>query len=231
MFVVGNWKANGSMQLCDEFVNAIVIPESTDVIVCAPSIYSQYIAAKHIPGLKVGAQDCSKFDNGAYTGNITARMLHELGVQYCLINHSERIKYHNEGVEDAISTIIQCLTHSVVPILCIDFNDVDAIEATLSPYQSFVSEVMIAYEPVSAIGTGVQPSCDEIHNILTSIKNYGFKKVLYGGSVNKVNINELIKIKSLDGVLVGGASLNVNEFNQIIQTCAGAQTNAYSKHH
>lgn len=210
-FVIGNWKMNGSYKICEEFLNQITSNLLVQTVICPPFLYIQKMIQK-IQHYEIGAQNCSEVNNGATTGDISCEMLSEMQVRYVIVGHSERRKYHHESFEKVIGKIHRCIEHNLTPIVCIE--NVDEIQYLLP----FENKILIAYEPITSIGTGIVPSNEEITTIFNRIKDIGNFKTLYGGSVNSQNIKKLTQILNLDGVLVGGASLCVNEFNLIIQS-------------
>ncbi len=214
--IVGNWKMNGSIKLVDEFILKI----NKQAILALPSIFISYVHFKN-PELRIAAQDCSIFDGfGAHTGEISAQMLADAGCKYVIIGHSERRKTSNS---DAISNILKKLQNVVncgmTAILCVDERYAELIdEPTSDILKNHLDKVVIAYEPISAIGTGKVSSLKDISNVLADIKNSYFGvKTLYGGSVNANNVKDILSIASVDGVLIGGASLKLEELNKICQ--------------
>jgi triosephosphate isomerase len=213
MFVIGNWKMNGSLTLCDEFTNKLAIQNGVEVIICPPAIYAHYII-RSARGFEVGAQDCSRFQSGSYTGEIGAEMLKEIGLKYAIVGHSERIKYHDETKDILLEKLARCNESGINPILCVDGETPSDIREQMNVFKDKVQ--IIAYEPSYCIGTGIIPTNEQIEEIFDVIREFGDFKTIYGGSVSPQNIQELSKIRGLDGVLVGGASLKFDQFNQII---------------
>lgn len=213
MFVIGNWKMNGSLRLCDEFTEKLVIQNDVEVIICPPAVYA-YCLVSNANGFEVGAQDCSRFQRGAYTGNIGAEMLKEIGLKYVIVGHSERFKHHNETQDILLEKLARCNENGIKSILCVDGETPSDIREQMNVFKDKVQ--IVAYEPSYCIGTGIIPTNDQIEEIFNVIKEFGDFKTIYGGSVSPQNIHEISKIKGLDGVLVGGASLKVDQFNQII---------------
>lgn len=208
MIITGNWKMNGSHTLCEEFRNKL-IPKG-NIVLCPPNIYlHKFVGSK----INIGSQDCSQFRSGAYTGDISCSMLRDIGVKYCIIGHSERVRFYQETRAIILEKTYRCIENEIKPIVCVDNN----FEDILFNLTDLSGEILIAYEPVSAIGTGVVPKNQDISNVLKKIKLFGEFKTLYGGSVNSKNIETLKCIEGVDGFLVGGASLNADEFNKIIE--------------
>lgn len=208
MIVVGNWKMNGSLSLCRHFIKNL--EQKEQVVICPPFIYAPWLA-QELPGVAIGAQDCSAFKNGRHTGDVSCAMLREIGVRYVIVGHSERVRDYNEKLSRTIAKIDRCLENDLVPILCLE--DMKSMKTM----QQFSGRLIIAYEPIESIGTGAPASCDHIAAIFRFIKNHGDFLTFYGGSVSSTNIAELSEIEELDGVLVGNASLVVEEFNKIVK--------------
>lgn len=185
--------------------------------------------------IKVGAQDCHSEKEGAYTGDVSAGMLAEIGCEYVIVGHSERRKYHYETNETICNKIKAVIAQKMTPILCVgeskEVRDstkfVDFVLRQLKscvPLNVKIENLVIAYEPIWAIGTGVTPTakqieemtlaikkaCDE--NFAKNIKNYS---ILYGGSVNVKNASEILAVSNVDGLLIGNASLEVGDFFNI----------------
>jgi triosephosphate isomerase len=211
MLAVGNWKMNGSRHLCDEFAKSFKGNEN--VIICPPIIYT-YQLMRDLPNTNFGAQDCSRFKNGPYTGDISCEFLSDIGVKYVIIGHSERVRFYGETLDIMLEKIDRCLENNLVPIVCLD----ESYHLKMPRLRCFSGKILIAYEPVGSIGTGVVPTNEMITDVFSDIKSFGDFKTLYGGSVNSRNIQEIVAVPGLAGVLVGGASLLVNEFQLIVDT-------------
>ncbi len=216
--VVGNWKMNGTISLVDEFSQKL----DERIILGLPNVFIAYAHTKNL-SLQIAAQDCSVYtDFGAHTGEISAKMLSEMGCQYVILGHSERRKTSNfdnpKNVLLKLRNVIQCGMNA---ILCVDENYSGLIDEQTEQFLNInTDKIIIAYEPLSAIGTGKIPSLQDISKTLTKIKNTYFNiTTLYGGSVSLSNAKEILSIDVLDGVLVGSASLNLNELNAIVRMC------------
>lgn len=208
-----NWKANGNKSLLNEF-NALHL--SKNVVLMLPHHLLGFASGKYC----IGAQSVSHFQNGAYTGEMTATMLAEMSVKYCLVGHSERRNYNDETNEIIAKQVTNLLNCNIVPVLCIGENleerkqnvYLNTLKAQLTIWQG---TCIIAYEPIWSIGTGMIPMASEINEISDFVrKTCNGAKVLYGGSVSSENI-PTIKSTSMDGVLVGGSSLKINEVMQM----------------
>ena len=231
-FFVANWKLNGSFEFINNFFSSLNIDKSTKkcVAICAPYIYLNYLDVKR-NDFYLGAQDCSCFEEGAYTGEVSAKMLNEVGVNFCIVGHSERRQYFNESNIIVKQKAIRLIENNIIPIICIgetlDEKNNNKTQNVLKnqleesvPESSNQFNTIIAYEPIWAIGTGLTPSLEEIENAHRYIKNLNKKlfnfKIIYGGSVNSKNSKLISKIDIVNGALIGGASLKINEFKQII---------------
>ncbi|MCK5632529.1 triose-phosphate isomerase [bacterium] len=187
--------------------------------------------------LSVGAQTCSSYEKGAYSGQVAAQSLSDIGCKYCLVGHSERRNFCSETDDDVAKKVQQLLKNNIIPIVCVgelkkereEKKTYEVIErqirAACQAVKKFTKEskIFIAYEPVWSIGTGDIPSNQEITEILkyiTSIAKAVLPKIslvlLYGGSVHEKNVKILKEICDLDGFLVGGASLDFQKFQKIV---------------
>lgn len=246
-WVIGNWKMNGSFVANQQLLQALRAP----VTAAAAQVYSAvaipdvYIAtaSKLVAGssLVVGAQDVSCFrDYGAYTGETNAQMLADVGARFALIGHSERRHYFQEDNVILLSKLQNCQCANIVPILCVgetlaqreSAQEKAAVGAQLAVLAELsATEIVVAYEPVWAIGTGKIPTAPQIADMqqfiyqqILSLCGKDVKiRVLYGGSVNTKNAAEILAVPHVDGALVGGASLQADSFAAIIQAaCAPA---------
>ena len=230
--IVANWKLNGSFSFINTFIRDIKINFSTQdkacIVICPPFPYINDLKSDNF---FKGAQDCSIYSGGAFTGEISSKILKDLGCQFCIIGHSERRNLFNEKNEIISQKASNCLKEKIIPILCVgetleqkknyQTKEVlmDQIKKSI-PIEASNENIIIAYEPIWAIGTGLTPSVEEIAEIHNFIKKdiSGFEnyKVIYGGSVKLSNSKEMLAIENVDGILVGGASVNIEEFNRII---------------
>jgi len=229
LYLAANWKMNGSKQLLSETVPVWQKQsKQTSLIVCPPATLLDY-ATSHYPNTAFGAQDCHSQTHGAYTGNLSATLLKEVHARYALVGHSERRQYQHETNEEAYLKAQAALAHNIIPIVCVgetkDCRDQGNTKKHLEQQlQKFIKNplknILLAYEPIWAIGTGVAASIQDIAETHGFLKNLLGKNMalLYGGSVNQENAHHILKIPSVNGLLVGGASLKVGEFSQIIQT-------------
>ncbi len=246
--VAGNWKMNKEFQDAEDLMFEIVdeLTEKgsgdTEIIICPPAVYlemSSDIAAEN--GFMVGAQNLSQFDSGAYTGEISASMLHSMGITHSILGHSERRTYFGETDKVIADKVDQALKHGMTPIYCcgevlaerqaerhFDVVRNQVSEALFHLGKEAVSQCIIAYEPVWAIGTGVTASsaqAQEMHAFIRSLltEKYGMEvseeiSILYGGSCNAKNAAELFANKDVDGGLIGGAALKAADFVAIVNS-------------
>ncbi len=239
--VIANWKLNGGVDLiCTSVAPFIGKHFATDIAICPPYIYMRdMLTFLQYSELKIGSQNVSRYESGAYTGETSAQMLKEAGVELCIIGHSERramFAETNIGCQVKVQT---ALNHRLLPVLCIgETQDERAADTTSAILLTQLSEglntvdltdrdICIAYEPVWAIGTGLAATPEmvqEVHQFIRQelIRLYNEEianrvRIVYGGSVNKTNATELLKQKDIDGLLVGGASLDPGHFLTICE--------------
>ena len=229
--IVGNFKMNLSLNEINDYISFFKDKNYNNVIFAPSSIYLLKFTQN---GFITASQDVSFGSTGAYTGDISASQLKSIGVNYSIVGHSERRKYYDD---DKYVKLNELLKNDIKPILCIgetkeerDKNvtfDVlrDEIDNSLKNLDTnLLNGVIIAYEPIWSIGTGVIPTNEDIDKTIKYIKNYLIEKyglrlkVLYGGSVNNKNISELEKIEIIDGYLVGGCSIKKDDFQELIKS-------------
>jgi len=234
--IVANWKLNGSIDFIEQYLKELNCEKSENSsicgIVCTPSVYFHKLAGKLTP-LFLGGQDCSNYNQGAYTGEVSASMLKDVSCQFCIVGHSERRKIFGQSNEDICIKVMNLIANNINPIICIGETSEEKSKNLTKDilYAQILKSVpniatkdfaIIAYEPIWAIGTGLTPSLEEIDNIHSFIKNeiqnFENYKILYGGSVNSNNASEIMGLKNVDGVLVGGASLDALEYNKILSS-------------
>lgn len=246
--VAGNWKMNKTFEEADELLFQLaegmdnVELDNVEVIVCPPAIYLEMSTDVGLEnGFSVGAQNCSTQESGAYTGEISAMMLKSLDVDYCIVGHSERRKYFKESHRDLAQKVDQLLSHEISPIFCcgelLEEREADKhfevvktqiADSLFHLNEDEFSNIVIAYEPVWAIGTGKTATSDqaqEMHAFIRSVlkEKYGEETanetiILYGGSCNAKNAKELFSQTDVDGGLIGGASLKAEDFIAIVKS-------------
>ena len=242
MIIAGNWKMNKTTKeavaLIEE-LKPLVATEDVDVVFCVPAVsLIPAVEAAKGSNIKIGAQNMYFEESGAFTGEIAPTMLTEIGVEYVVVGHSERREYFNETNETVNKKVIKALEHNLVPMLCCgEYLEqrqqgiaVDLIRQQIKVGMLNVSpedakKVVIAYEPIWAIGTGVTASSDQAEEICAAIREllvelYGSQvaeamRIQYGGSVNAGNAAELFAKPNIDGGLVGGASLKA-DFGKVV---------------
>ena len=239
--IAGNWKMNGSLAANEALVKGLLAgwfgTPACDVAVAVPSPYlAQVQGLLSGANIALGAQDVSAFASGAYTGEVSAAMLKDFGVRYALVGHSERRQYHGETDAVVAEKARQALASGITPIVCVgetlqerEAGQTESVvkrqlAAVIHVNGHCISEIVVAYEPVWAIGTGRTASpeqAQQVHAVLraqlTAATPHADRvRVLYGGSMNAANAAELLAQPDIDGGLVGGASLKAEDFLKII---------------
>ena len=236
-YVVANWKMNGlkSYQKIFKSVSKHLNSKRSKiskVIVCPPHTLIHSLSLSKKSNISLGAQDAHHKISGAYTGCVSSEMIKDIGAKYVIIGHSERRQYFNEDNKLLSEKIRTAHQFGLKVIFCIGEmkEEIKKRKSVLKkqlkslPKNLSHKNTIIAYEPVWAIGTGLTPSLNQIDQIHASIRsilgsNSGFSKnvsILYGGSVNAQNAKDILSLENVDGALVGGASLNLNDFSKII---------------
>lgn len=240
--IAGNWKMNKNHKEAVELINSLksgIDTDKSDVVVCVPFVDLMAVS-EAIKGTKInlGAQNMHFEESGAYTGETSPSMLKELGVKYVILGHSERRAYFGETDEIVNKKVKKALEHDIVPILCVgesleerELNiTIELVRVQVKKAFSGISKedakkVVIAYEPIWAIGTGkvatkeqAEEVCKEVRNVIEEV--YGKEvadviRIQYGGSVTGDSANELFNMPNIDGGLVGGASLK-DDFIKVV---------------
>ena len=228
---VANWKMNGSKKLLEEF-STFSRTKPNDIILCPP--FTLLGSAKSVlpDFIKIGAQNCSEEDNGAFTGEISATMLRDSHVSYVIIGHSERRTLYQETDTLILKKVESAIRSELTPIVCIGetlsekkaHKTLQVLEKQIDACITKVNaqtRLIVAYEPIWAIGTGLTPNEYEIRETHLHIKkklSLHFNidvPVLYGGSANAENCSKILSVENVDGLLVGGASLKKHDFEMI----------------
>ena len=244
--MVANWKMNKTRDEALAFIYAIneSLPscDVVDTVICAPAILLRDLVKRQGDNLRIGAQNMHYEEFGAYTGEISPVMLHTTGVEYVIVGHSERRSLFGETDEFINKKVISALSHGLKPILCVgetlDQRELgitssvirNQLEIALKGVSSDdIKNIIIAYEPVWAIGTGktASPSdaeneCKNIRDAIKELYNAVTAdeiRVLYGGSMKPANAKELLLCPNIDGGLVGGASLDPTSFLELVKCC------------
>ena len=227
---IANWKLNGNSSFLKQYYEKLKVNSNNCTIICSPSIYLKSLKGNN-ENLFSGAQEVSSYKAGAYPGELSAAMLKDNNIDFCLVGHSERRQYFSETNNNVNIKSTNLIEENIIPVICVGEtlkqkknNLTEEILSTQIkdsiPNLANHQNALIAYEPVWAIGTGLTPTLDEINQVHELIKNFDQKfinfKVLYGGSVKSSNSKEITELSHVDGCLIGGASLKVNEFNTII---------------
>ena len=227
---IANWKLNGNIEFINQYYQKLVINSKNCIVICPPSIFLNRLKTND-KNLFSGAQDVSIHNEGAFTGELSSTMLSDENIKFCIVGHSERRQYFGEKNDKINLKSQNLIDFKIIPIICIGetlqekenkiTKDVlvKQIEEGIPDISNF-NNTIIAYEPIWAIGTGLTPTLEDIEEVHGFIKNIDKKfnkfKILYGGSVKATNSADINGLKNVDGCLVGGASLKVDEFNSII---------------
>ncbi len=242
--IAGNWKMNMLPNEAMSFITELephVKNAKCEIILCVPftDLFYSLLTAQNT-NIKIGAQNMHWEEAGAYTGEIAPNMLKCINVEYVIIGHSERRQYFAETDETVNKKIKAALKHELKPILCVgetlkqrelgleeEIIKQQIIGALEGITKEQIEKIVVAYEPIWAIGTGKVATKNDANNMIKLIRKeieslYNKEtannvSILYGGSVNKNNSKELFETSDIDGALVGGASLKVSEFNEIIK--------------
>ncbi|OGY41715.1 MAG: triose-phosphate isomerase [Candidatus Buchananbacteria bacterium RBG_13_36_9] len=242
--IIANWKMNLSVAKSLQFIKKIAKTKN-EVVIAAPFTFLCELG-KHLKNkkIKLAGQNVSQFESGAYTGDVSASMLKEEGCTYCLVGHSERRIYFKETDAIINKKIKQLLNKQIKPVLCVGENLAQGkrgqthqvikrqISAGLKGIKK-ISSILIAYEPVWAISTFQKSKIKQAATVLDIIEAHSFikeilininknqgksVKILYGGTVNSGNSRQILGLKQVDGALIGGASLKISSFNDIIKS-------------
>lgn len=244
-WIGGNWKMNGSLEDISSLVDGIITGlagfEDAEVVLFPSFVYLHKVKSQ-LSGSNIffGAQNVSQFDHGAYTGEVSASMLEDIGCKFVLVGHSERRHVYGETSEVVAEKFSQSLSHQLTPVLCIgetreerEANKTEQV--VLEQLNTVIAEAgieslrhsVIAYEPVWAIGTGLTATpaqAQEVHSLIRqsiALQDEALAndiQIVYGGSVKSGNSTEIFAMPDVDGGLIGGASLKANEFIEIVKS-------------
>ncbi len=246
--IAGNWKMNqlnsGIKPFMEQLKASLPKTKNCDIVLCTPAVMiPAMVRAGKDCRVAAGGQDVSKYEKGAYTGEISADMLADVGAKYCIVGHSERREYHHETDSLVNEKAKALLTKGIVPIICVGESLEQREKELTMSYVAYqvkaalsgidagqIRHCIIAYEPIWAIGTGrtataeqAQEVCEEIRTVIRKL--YGARSaravsILYGGSMNAKNAAELLAMPDIDGGLIGGASLKPADFATIVAAAA-----------
>ncbi|MDD3705804.1 MAG: triose-phosphate isomerase [Clostridiaceae bacterium] len=242
--IAGNWKMNKTVSEAVKLVEELkplIEGASAEVVVCPTFVcLNDLVKTSKNSNIGVGAQNMYYKDSGAYTGEISPVFLKDIGVEYVILGHSERRQYFKEDDSEINKKVVAALDHKLKPILCVGetlkqreageaFDVVSAqVKGCLKDLESRnLDDLIIAYEPVWAIGTGKTATSRDANEVIGFIRKQLVElcgndmaektRILYGGSVKSSNIKELMNMSEIDGALVGGASLDAKEFSGIVK--------------
>ncbi|HOY71230.1 MAG TPA: triose-phosphate isomerase [Methylotenera sp.] len=245
--VVANWKMHGNLasnrQLLQAYIAALSSLKQVDVVVCVPYPYlAQAQSLLQNTNIAWGAQNLSKDDVGAFTGEVSAAMLRDFGATHVIIGHSERATAYCESDENIATKFMQAKKHGLTPILCVGETLIEReagvmqmvvgqqLDTIINTYGASVfADAVVSYEPIWAIGTGLAATSDQaqsmhefIRSKIATLDNQAANsmKILYGGSVNPQNAVQLSAMKDVDGGLIGKCSLSAQEFAKICQAAS-----------
>lgn len=238
--IAGNWKMNGGLAANEALIQAMLAgigQPAADVALCAPAPYlAQLQSLLNGSAISWGSQDVSAHEQGAYTGEVSVAMLKDFGCRYAIVGHSERRQYHGESDEVVAAKAQRALSAGITPIVCVgetlaqrEAGETEAVvkrqlASVIHTVGHCITEIVVAYEPVWAIGTGKTATpemAQAVHSVLrgqlaAATTNSKRVHILYGGSMNAANAASLLAQPDIDGGLIGGASLKAADFLQIV---------------
>lgn len=242
-YIIGNWKMNGLRDEGLALAGALAThmtsekPEGREVVLCPPATLIPLLAAAVFgSGIRTGGQDCHAAEKGAYTGDISAAMLQDMACEYVIVGHSERREHHGETSEQICEKARAALKHKLTPVVCVGeaLAEREAgkaeewvkeqVRASVPP-DAAPADFIVAYEPIWAIGSGKTATTEDIAAMHRMIREAVAAhctcpgeavRIVYGGSVKPDNASEILKTQGVDGVLVGGASLEAESFWEIV---------------
>jgi triosephosphate isomerase (TIM) len=240
---ISNWKMNlsyhDSIAFCNNNKNELTQLASEHTIVLCPTLVAlaPITAVLKNSNVSIGAQNCSEYASGSYTGETSAQSLAEIGITHCIIGHRERRNYFEETTDTIIKKVHLLLQNNIQPIICIgetkeDFENAatltiltEQLKPILESLHQTNKPIMFAYEPAWSIGTGITPENSYLEEVFAWIKKMlhfykpdNITQLFYGGSVNEKNITQLKKVPNINGFLIGGASTDFATFKKIVTT-------------
>ncbi len=241
--IAGNWKMNKTRDEALQFIynvnTKLPSKEFVESVICTQSPILRDMVKRQGENLRIGAQNMHYLDSGAYTGEVSALLLVDLGVEYVIIGHSERRAYYNETDDSVNKKTHHAFNHGLNPIVCVgesleireanktdEFIKVQVVNALKGLTKDQIKVLVLAYEPIWAIGTGKTATSEMANDTIKAIRNVVVDlydketaeamRIQYGGSVKPANIKELLSMSDIDGALVGGASLDADSFLQLV---------------
>lgn len=241
--IAGNWKMNMTIAEGVDFIKAVapsIKDTQVESVICAPATMLKDLKeASKGTNIKIGAQNMHFEDSGAFTGEIAPAMLKELDIDYVIIGHSERREYYNETNETVNKKVLKALEVGILPILCCgetleereagstkDKVNTQIVAGLKDVKAEDLSKVVIAYEPIWAIGTGKTSSSTDANDVIMYIREVvkglyndelsELVRIQYGGSVKPANVEEIMNESDIDGALVGGASLKADSYTELV---------------
>jgi triosephosphate isomerase (TIM) len=247
MIIIANWKMHGDTERVERWIanlttNLAASADKVTAVLCPPSIFIARAAQDAPSSLTIGAQNCHAAEMGAYTGEISALMLKDAGARYVILGHSERRSMASETSAQVAEKARAADTAGLVPIVCIGETHAERVSGqaisivTQQLIESIplgLSSLVVAYEPVWAIGAGVTPTLEEITQMMQAIRDAATHaqltgdralSLVYGGSVNATNAQSIFALDGVDGALIGGASLDATQFASILQSASEIAT-------
>ena len=242
MLIAGNWKLNCNIAQAYELVKSILNYTEKESLNCNIAVFPPFTALTEVnkilknTHISLGAQDCSAEIKGAYTGDVSAEMLYDIGCKYVIVGHSERRISRGDTNNIVLKKAINAQKNNLIPIICVgeklmdrdNGKALDVIKQQLEhslPLECNKFNCIIAYEPIWAIGSGKIPTIEDITQMFSMIKDWLLEKyndtdikLLYGGSVNNDNAKEIFSCNSVGGLLIGGVSLKAEEFSEICKS-------------
>jgi triosephosphate isomerase len=244
--IAGNWKMHGTNAFASDLAGSLAVKMSdvgnngVEMLLCPPALLLGAVRASiGDSGISLGGQDCHAAEQGAHTGDTSAAMLHDAGCAYVIVGHSERRADHDEDDATVNAKASAAQTSGLVPVICIGETleereagrAVEVVTGQLRgsiPEGSSAATMVVAYEPVWAIGTGRTPTLDDISEVHDAIRSalkgvssdFESVRILYGGSVKPENASEILSISNVNGALVGGASLKSDDFWAIAEAAS-----------
>ncbi len=234
-YIIANWKMNCEKGFLLNYAKDLIShpSEKFNFIICPPAVYLEFAKEAFTSEVSICAQDCSEFETGAYTGQISPKNLADIGIEYALIGHSEARIHMNQSDDEIAKKIQNAIKNDIKVIYCIgedgearlngDYIEFLKVQLTAIPKSANSENIMIAYEPIWAVGSGKTPSAKQISEVIHEIEKYCEKhnhlagvKIFYGGSVTLENFEEILQIPGIEGLLIGGMSLKLDQINEIL---------------